>query len=57
MERAIQTLKTQGDKPQSLLQLSSSKMMPDDAKRTIDSFLMESDDSLQPAAPEAAGHE
>jgi prefoldin subunit 5 len=56
--RAIQTLKTQGDKPQSLIQLSSLKLMPEDAKRTVDAFLMTSEDSMQPVgAPEAAGYE
>jgi len=55
--RAIQTLKTQGDKPQSLLQLSSLNLMPEDAKRTVDAFLMTSEDSLAVGAPEAAGYE
>jgi hypothetical protein len=53
--RAIQVLKKQAhDKPQALLQLSSLKLIPDEAKRSIEAFLAED----QPVgAPEASGYE
>jgi hypothetical protein len=57
--RAIQVLKKRAhDEPQALLQLSALKLIPDEAKRTIDSFLSTGSDEIQPVgAPEASGYE
>jgi hypothetical protein len=57
--RAILVLKKQAhDRPQALLQLSSLKLIPDEAKRTIDAFLAENSEEFQPVgAPEASGYD
>jgi len=60
LERAIGVLKKQDkDRAQaSLLQLSSQRLVPDEARRTIESFLSEDpDEGLAVSAPEANAYE
>jgi len=60
LRRAIAVLKEQAyDRKQaSLLQLSALKLMPEEAKRTIDAFLAQDPDAgLEVAAPEANAYE
>merc|ERR1719263_2301115 len=59
LQRAIAVLKKQAyDRPQAAsLQVSSLKLIPAEAKKTIDLFLTQNDDALAVTAPEANAYE